>query len=96
MGQGQERGAENALELAAKEGHWIMLQNIHLMQDWAKILDVKLEKAMLTAHADFRCFLSSEPPGLPSMKIIPEPILQAAIKVANEAPADLKSNLKRA
>lgn len=30
------------------------------------------------------------------MKIIPEPILQAAIKVANEAPSDLKSNLKRA
>jgi len=55
MGQGQEKVAENALDLAAKEGHWIMLQNIHLMENWAKILEVRLEKAMLTAHDEFRC-----------------------------------------
>lgn len=96
MGQGQEPGAEAALDLAAKEGHWIMLQNIHLMEVWSKVLEVRLEKAMQTAHPEFRCFLSSEPPGLPHMKIIPESILQSAIKVANEAPSDLKSNLKRA
>lgn len=96
MGQGQEKGAEDALARAAKEGHWIMLQNIHLMVEWAKKLEMKLESACLTAHEDFRCFLSSEPPGLPWMKIIPEPILQNSIKIANEAPADLKANLKRA
>jgi len=73
-----------------------MMQNIHLMIDWAKRLEVQLEKCTLTAHAEFRCFLSSEAPAFPDMKIIPEPILQAAIKVANEAPSDLKSNLKRA
>lgn len=96
MGQGQEKGAENALDLAAKEGHWIMLQNIHLMQTWCLTLEIKLEKCILTAHPEFRCFLSSEPPPMPTWKIIPEPILQNAIKVANEAPSDLKANLKRA
>lgn len=55
MGQGQEKVAENALDLAAKEGHWIMLQNIHLMENWSKVLEVRLEKAMLTAHDEFRC-----------------------------------------
>lgn len=44
----------------------------------------------------FRCFISSEPPPLPDMKIIPESILQNCIKVANEAPQDLKANLRRA
>lgn len=36
MGQGQELIAKNALFKAAKEGNWIMLQNVHLMQTWLK------------------------------------------------------------
>jgi len=47
-------------------------------------------------HPDFRCFISSEPPGQPLMEIIPEAVLQNSLKVANEAPTDLKSNIKRA
>ena len=48
------------------------------------------------AHPEFRCFISSEPPGLPLMEIIPEAVLQNSLKVANEAPTDLKSNIRRA
>eukprot|EP00438_Fugacium_kawagutii_P026065 Skav206843 [mRNA] locus=scaffold637:297454:319565:- [translate_table: standard] len=51
------------------------------------------------ASEDFRCFLTSEPPGVMQGKLwdlIPEPILQRCIKVADEAPSDLKSNLRRA
>ena len=33
---------------------------------------------------------------MPFMKILPESLLQSCVKVANEAPADLKSNLRRA
>lgn len=47
-------------------------------------------------HPDFRCFVSSEPPPLPYMEIIPESILQNSLKVSNQAPSDLKSNLRRA
>ena len=47
-------------------------------------------------HPNFRIFISSEPPPLPEMKIIPESILQGAIKIANEAPQFLKANLRRA
>jgi dynein heavy chain len=36
-------------------------------------------------HPDFRCFVSSEPPPLPMMEIIPESILQNSLKVSNEA-----------
>jgi dynein heavy chain len=41
-------------------------------------------------------FISSEPPPLEHMEIIPESILQNAIKVSNEAPTDLKANMNRA
>ncbi|MBR4634650.1 hypothetical protein IKO50_07065, partial [bacterium] len=96
MGQGQEDRANRMLEECAKEGKWIMLQNLHLMQKWIKTFENNLERVSQTADPNFRCFISSEPPALPTIDIIPEPILQASIKVSNEAPQDLKANMKRA
>ena len=96
MGQGQEDRARDSIFKAAKEGTWIMLQNVHLMESWMKLFEGYLEKASATADPNFRCFISSEPPPLPFLKIIPESILQNTIKIANEAPQDLKANLRRA
>ena len=70
----------------AKIGGWIMLQNVHLMESWLKTLEGMLERTAAESHENFRCFISSEPPPLPHMKIIPESILQNCVKVANEAP----------
>lgn len=96
MGQGQETRANKSLVECAEQGKWIMLQNVHLMISWLKIFENDLEKVQANAHPDFRVFISSEPPPLPTMQIIPEPVLQASIKVADEAPQDLKTNLRRA
>mmetsp|Transcript_65335 Transcript_65335/g.188178 ORF Transcript_65335/g.188178 Transcript_65335/m.188178 type:complete len:973 (+) Transcript_65335:71-2989(+) len=99
MGQGQETVALNALNKFAQMGGWIMLQNIHLMQAWLKQLERALEVVEEFAHDDFRCFLTSEPPGAMQGRLwdlIPEPILQRCIKISDEAPTDLKSNLRRA
>lgn len=95
MGQGQEAPAMAKLQALAKDGGWIMLQNVHLMQSWLPLLERQLEIASETAHADFRCFISAEPPPLSYMKNMPESLMQTCIKVANEAPADLLSNLTR-
>jgi dynein heavy chain len=74
-----------------------MFQNVHLMQTWMKDFERNFEIVLEEgAHPEFRCFISSEPPGLPHMEIIPESILQISLKVANEAPTDLKSNIRRA
>lgn len=74
-----------------------MVQNVHLMTDWMKEFERALEIAVDdNCHKDFRCFISSEPPPLPDMEIIPESILQNSIKVSNEAPQDLKTNMRRA
>jgi len=97
MGQGQEDYAIQTLKLAGKEGNWVMFQNVHLMQTWMKSFERNLEIVLEEgAHEDFRVFVSSEPPPLPHMEIIPESILQNSLKVANEAPTDLKSNIRRA
>ena len=96
MGQGQEERAEKAIEQFSQNGGWIFLQNVHLMTDWLPLMERALEKAAEHAHQDFRCFISAEPPPLAHMKILPESLLQSCIKVMNEAPADLKSNLQRA
>lgn len=97
MGEGQEAHASRELEKASENGSWVMLQNIHLMTAWCyNVLERMLEVVCLNPHKDFRVILSSEAPPLPLQKIIPESILQNAIKVSNESPTDLKSNLRRA
>ena len=79
-----------------------MLQNLHLMQSWVygiNGLEGFLEQvfAAKTTHKNFRVFLSSEPPPIPELIIIiPKSVLQASLKVANEAPQYLKANLRRA
>ena len=96
MGQGQEPVAEASLKEFARDGGWLMLQNLHLMQSWVQVLERQLEILSESAHKDFRCFISAEPPSLSYMKNMPESLMQTCIKVANEAPADLQSNLRRA
>ncbi|KAE9123159.1 Dynein alpha chain, flagellar outer arm [Phytophthora fragariae] len=96
MGQGQEEYADQVLMKFSREGNWVILQNIHLMQSWLPRLERTLEVYSVSADQRFRCFLSSEGPALASLSNLPESLLQSCIKVANEAPTDLKSNLRRA
>jgi len=81
MGQGQEKPAEAQVEKFAKEGGWVMLQNCHLMQSWVPKLERLLEIVSENAHANFRCFISAEPPPIASMKNMPESLMQSSIKV---------------
>merc|ERR1719411_2255071 len=76
LGQGQEVVAETKLDLASKEGHWVILQNIHLVKNWLPTLEKKLEVYSAGAHENFRCFVSAEPAGCPSAHIIPQGILE--------------------
>ena len=97
MGQGQEAPAESVLDKYTEEGGWVFLDNVHLMQGWIPRLERKLEIAAETAHEDFRCLFSAEPiNGAPFARIVPESILQTCIKISNEPPSDMKSNMRRA
>ena len=97
MGQGQEPVAEAVLDKYSEEGGWVFLDNVHLMQGWIPTLERKLEAAAEAGNGDFRCFFSAEPiASAPLARIIPESILQTCIKVSNEPPSDMKSNMRRA
>uniref|UniRef100_A0A3B3RIQ7 Dynein axonemal heavy chain 17 n=1 Tax=Paramormyrops kingsleyae TaxID=1676925 RepID=A0A3B3RIQ7_9TELE len=96
LGQGQEVVAEQVLDLAAKEGHWVILQNIHLVAKWLSTLEKKVEQHGDGGHADFRIFISAEPSASPEGHIIPQGILENSIKITNEPPTGMHANLHKA
>jgi len=92
LGQGQDVVAMSRLDIAHKEGGWVVLENIHLMPAWNVELEKKLDDfAAEVSHPDFRLFISAEP-----SDAIPNGILERSIKLTNEPPQGLKQNLKRA
>ncbi|XP_077184230.1 dynein axonemal heavy chain 17 isoform X3 [Paroedura picta] len=96
LGQGQEVVAENALDVAAIEGHWVILQNIHLVARWLNTLDKKVERYSIGSHSDYRVFMSAEPAPSPDAHIIPQGLLENAIKITNEPPTGMYANLHKA
>lgn len=93
LGQGQDKVAEKLLNAAIKQGHWVVLANVHLMPRWLPSLEKLLDqfKEAKDSHPDFRLFLSSDPSNR-----VPIGILARSIKLTNEAPTGLKANLKKA
>merc|ERR1711871_205573 len=92
MGQGQDVVAMRNLEMAHRQGHWVVLNNVHLMPRWLIELEKKLDEfALEGSHKKFRLFLSSAP-----ANSIPIGLLNRSIKLTNEPPAGLKADIKRA
>jgi dynein heavy chain len=92
MGQGQDIIAMERLDMAHRSGHWVILNNVHLMPRWLLELEKKLDEfAQEGSDEKFRLFLSSDP-----ATNIPIGILSRCIKIRNEPPTGLKPNLKRA
>merc|ERR1711871_367371 len=92
MGQGQDIIAMRLLESAHRQGHWVVLNNVHLMPAWLQTLEKKLDEFSLEgSHKRFRLFLSSD-----AAKSIPIGLLNRCIKITSEPPAGLKANIKRA
>ncbi|XP_054249766.1 dynein axonemal heavy chain 17 [Indicator indicator] len=96
LGQGQEIVAEQALEVAAAQGHWVILQNIHLVARWLGTLEKIVEQNSVGSHDDYRVFMSAEPAPTPESHIIPQGLLEDAIKITNEPPTGMYANLHKA
>ncbi|KAI8492612.1 Dynein heavy chain 9, axonemal [Branchiostoma belcheri] len=96
LGQGQEIVAEQALDLAAVEGHWVILQNVHLVAKWLGTLEKKLEKYSVGSNEAYRVFISAEPAASADSHIIPQGILESSIKITNEPPTGIQANLHKA
>ncbi|KAI7806173.1 dynein axonemal heavy chain 11 [Triplophysa rosa] len=92
LGQGQEIVAERALKTAAERGHWVILQNVHLLVGWLCRLEELLDITGGNAHSDFRVFMSGEPAVGPHNHIIPCSMLENSLKLTAEPPIGLKSS----
>uniref|UniRef100_A0A674GE64 Dynein axonemal heavy chain 17 n=1 Tax=Taeniopygia guttata TaxID=59729 RepID=A0A674GE64_TAEGU len=93
LGQGQEVVAEHAMEVAAAEGHWVILQNIHLVARWLGTLEKLVEHHSLESHPEYRLFMSAEPAPSPETHIIPQGLLDNSIKITSEPPTGMRANL---
>lgn len=74
LGQGQEPVAEEAMIISANEGHWVILQNVHLVKKWLPTLEKRMEQLSESPHDDYRLFISAEPSPNPRESIIPQVI----------------------
>ena len=90
LGQGQEGAAQEMLRRGMEAGHWVMLDNLHLMPRWLPWLESLLEQRR-GAHPEFRLFLSSDP-----SHHIPEAILSRSVKISCQPPQGFQSTLRRA
>jgi len=92
LGQGQDVIASERLEVGNRQGHWVFLNNVHLMPRWLSVLEKKMDVyALQGTHEGFRIMLSSDP-----SESIPVSILDRAIKITSDPPSGLKANLKQA
>uniref|UniRef100_A0AAR2IKN0 AAA+ ATPase domain-containing protein n=1 Tax=Pygocentrus nattereri TaxID=42514 RepID=A0AAR2IKN0_PYGNA len=96
LGQGQENAAQRAVESAAVRGHWVILQNVHLVEHWLGRLGDLLELTGRDADPQYRVFLSSQPDPSPDQHIIPRAILENSLKLTSEPPTGLNASLHAA
>lgn len=88
LGQGQGPLAEQMMDQGYQKGHWVLLQNCHLLASWLKKLEKSLQR-MKSPHKDFRLWLTTEPTDK-----FPLGILQRSLKVVTEPPDGLKLNMR--
>uniref|UniRef100_A0A8C6SC12 Uncharacterized protein n=1 Tax=Neogobius melanostomus TaxID=47308 RepID=A0A8C6SC12_9GOBI len=96
LGQGQEEVAERAVKSASQLGHWVILQNVHLVASWLLSLEALLETSSKNSHPDFRVFMTGEPAPCPEQHVVPRGILENAIKITNEPPTGMNASLHAA
>ena len=78
--------ADQAIALAARQGTWVLLKNVHLAPSWLGQLEKKLQT--LSPHRNFRLFLTME-----TNPSIPVNILRQSRIIMNEPPPGIKANL---
>merc|ERR1719235_1189784 len=89
LGQGMGPVAAQSIETGYQRGHWVILQNCHLLVSWLKTLEKILEQ-MSKPHKEFRLWLTTMP-----TSAFPMGVLQRSLKVVTEPPEGIRLNVKQ-
>jgi len=89
LGQGMGTVAQQSIETGYQRGHWVILQNCHLLVSWLKTLEKILEH-MSKPHKEFRLWLTTMP-----TSAFPMGVLQRSLKVVTEPPEGVRLNMKQ-
>lgn len=91
LGKGLEEVVEEKMAKAAQNGDWIILENLHLVEDWLPVFEEKISKWKgAELNPRFRVWITCVP-----ANNFPANILERSIKVALQAPATIKAKLER-
>lgn len=93
LGQGQGPLAEKAIENGIKTGGWVILQNCHLGKSFMPRLEqliLDLYESQGEHNDQYRLTLTSMP-----CNYFPVSILQNGVKLTNEPPKGIKSNIQK-
>merc|ERR1711871_19578 len=90
MGEGQEPVAQRAMQQAAQNGTWVLLQNCELGLPLMDQMEDILVKMAENVDPGFRLFITALP-----HKQFPLGLLQMSTKVTNDPPAGLRAGLLR-
>lgn len=89
LGGGQTDDALQQVRRGAARGDWVFLKNLHLVLDWASVLEKEL-CTMAQPHEEFRLIITTE-----EHDLFPSVLLRMSEKVSVEAPPGVKQNLLR-
>jgi len=89
MGQGQAEVAVTAVKDAMAAGHWVVLQNCHLVPTWFPQLE-HLVRGFTDGSADqaFRLWMTSAP-----VRGFPTAVLERSVKATTEAPRGVRQSV---
>jgi dynein heavy chain len=89
LGQGMGPHAAAMIDTGYQRGHWVVLQNCHLLTSWLKTLE-KILEGHTKPHKDYRLWLTTLP-----LDVFPLGILQKSLKVVTEPPDGLRLNMRQ-
>ena len=78
------------MEVAANEGYWVCLKNLHLAIDFLPDLEREMDRISNSYHTNFRLWFTTE-----KNDSIPSSLIERSFKIVVETPTGLKANIKQ-
>ena len=89
MGGDQHENIIDTICVAANDGHWVCLKNLHLATHFLNDLERALDSISNNCHENFRLWFTTEKDNR-----IPSSLIERSFKIMYEAPTGMRENMK--